>query len=202
MSFHHFFWDEISALAVWLWGHFTVPGWLFIFDLGFQLAAGLFVALCCSLQTEGFIIDVVNSMKFVISPTASRICTFIGNASFPLNFLASVFCSGLMRRQGCEQCLHIRIKPVAFNVRAKSCTTGWKFRLFFDDLIEKCCTHPGCFTGLSSQHRHGSASGDVLESCLLRYNRRWFSLRQLVNIGPRCPMMSQTMTTATSELAG
>lgn len=84
----------------------------------------------------------------------------------------------------------------------KAVRLGESSGCFFDDLIEKCCTHPGCFTGLSSQHRYGSASGDMLESCLLRYNRRWFSLRQLVNIGPRCPMMSQTMTTATSELAG
>lgn len=185
-------------------------------------------------------------MKFVISKSFSylyfqwkRIFSFklFGQCLFFSKALMR-FGSGLMRWQGCVQCLHIRIKPVAFNVRAKKDITycimcnyysflicfwglslssdllnvkvydGVKVPAVFDDfwlrnaaLIQAVSL--ACPPSMSSQYTYGSVrSGDMLKSRLLCDNRRWFSLRQLVNIGPRWPVMSQTMTTATSELAG
>lgn len=130
VSFHHCFSpDDISALAVWLWGRFIILGWLFIyFWPGFQLAAGLFVALCPD-RGVYYWVGEFNEVGYLSK--SFPYLYFEWKHIFPLNFLVSVFFSkalmhfgsGLMRWQGCVKCLHIRTKPVAFNVRAKKDTT-------------------------------------------------------------------------------
>lgn len=165
-------------------------------------------------------------MKSVISPRASRICTLSGKHIFPLNFLVSVFFSkalmhfgsGLMRWQGCVQCLHIQTKPVAFNVRAKKrhnilYNVYYSFPICFwglslsSDLLHvkvyDCCTHPGWPVLPVCPPSTRMAAWVVtcwnpVSSATIGGDFRSVSLLTLDPVAPWC----HRPTTATSELAG